>query len=106
MRSVVEPYVDSVVVAGGLLERAGGERATSLLEKVVAGTAIVALAAGEPESGDRWQDVATTARARRRRLDTPRPQGRSDERAIGHPSVDHREHRPRAFRCFSSTSIR
>ena len=58
---VIEPYVDSVVVAGGLLERAGGERATSLLEKVVAGTAIVALAAGESESGDRWQDVATTA---------------------------------------------
>jgi alkylation response protein AidB-like acyl-CoA dehydrogenase len=58
---VIEPYVDSVVVAGGLLERTGGERATSLLEKVVAGTAIVALAAGEPESGDRWQDVATTA---------------------------------------------
>jgi alkylation response protein AidB-like acyl-CoA dehydrogenase len=59
---VVEPYVDAVVVAGGLLRRAGGEEATSLLEKIVAGTAIVALAATEPESGDRWQDVATTAR--------------------------------------------
>ena len=58
---VVEPYVDAVVVAGGLLRRAGGEEATSLLEKIVAGTAIVALAAAEPESGDRWQDVATTA---------------------------------------------
>jgi alkylation response protein AidB-like acyl-CoA dehydrogenase len=59
---VVEPYVDAVVVAGGLLRRAGGEEATSLLEKIVAGTAIVALATTEPESGDRWQDVATTAR--------------------------------------------
>ncbi|HEX7427497.1 MAG TPA: acyl-CoA dehydrogenase family protein [Mycobacterium sp.] len=59
---VVEPYVDAVVVADGLLRRAGGEEATSLLEKIVAGTAIVALAATEPESGDRWQDVATTAR--------------------------------------------
>jgi alkylation response protein AidB-like acyl-CoA dehydrogenase len=58
---VVEPYVDTAVVAGGLLRRAGGEAATSLLEKIVAGTAIVALAAAEPESGDRWQDVATTA---------------------------------------------
>ena len=58
---VVEPYVDTVVVAGGLLERAGGEQAASLLEKVVSGTALVALAAGEAESGDRWQDVATTA---------------------------------------------
>ncbi len=58
---VVEPYVDTVVVAGGLLRRAGGERATSLLEKIAAGTAIVALAATEPESGDRWQDATTTA---------------------------------------------
>ncbi|WP_123024056.1 acyl-CoA dehydrogenase family protein [Mycolicibacterium stellerae] len=58
---VVEPYVDAVVVAGGLLERAGGEHASSLLEKVVAGTAIVALAAAESESGERWQEVATTA---------------------------------------------
>jgi alkylation response protein AidB-like acyl-CoA dehydrogenase len=58
---VVEPYVDTVVVCGGLLRRAGGDRATSLLEEVVGGTAIVALAAGEAESGDRWQDAATTA---------------------------------------------
>jgi alkylation response protein AidB-like acyl-CoA dehydrogenase len=58
---VVEPYVDTVVVAGGLLERAGGERATSLLERVAAGTAIVTLAAAEAESGDQWQEVATTA---------------------------------------------
>jgi alkylation response protein AidB-like acyl-CoA dehydrogenase len=58
---VIEPYVDTVVVAGGLLRRAGGEAATALLEKIVAGTAIVALAATEPESGDGWQDAATTA---------------------------------------------
>ncbi len=58
---VVEPYVDTVVVAGGLLRRAGGGPATSLLEKIVAGTALVALAAGEAESGDRWQEAATTA---------------------------------------------
>jgi alkylation response protein AidB-like acyl-CoA dehydrogenase len=58
---VVEPYVDTVVVAGSLLRRAGGDEATSLLEKIVAGTAIVALAATEQESGERWQDAATTA---------------------------------------------
>ena len=58
---VVEPYVDTVVVAGGLLRRAGGEVAGSVLQKIVAGTAIVALAAGEPTSGDDWQDVSTTA---------------------------------------------
>ncbi len=58
---VVEPYVDTVVVAGGLLRRAGGQAATAVLEKIVAGTAIVALAAAEPTSGDHWQDVSTTA---------------------------------------------
>ena len=58
---VVEPYVDTVVVAGGLLRRAGGEHATSVLEKIVAGTAIVALAATEPASGDHLQEVSTAA---------------------------------------------
>ncbi len=58
---VVEPYVDTVVVAGGLLQRAGGPAATALLEKVVGGTAIVALAATEPASGEHWQDVSTVA---------------------------------------------
>ncbi len=58
---VVEPYVDTVVVAGGLLHRAGGPRATALLEKIVEGTAVVALAAAEPASGEHWQDVATVA---------------------------------------------
>jgi alkylation response protein AidB-like acyl-CoA dehydrogenase len=59
---VVEPYVDTAVVAAGILVRTGGERASALLELVAAGHAIVALAAGEAQSGDRWQDVATTAR--------------------------------------------
>jgi alkylation response protein AidB-like acyl-CoA dehydrogenase len=58
---VVEPYVDTVVVAGGLLRRAGTEAATSVLAKIVAGTAIVALAAAEPTSGDHLPDVSTTA---------------------------------------------
>jgi alkylation response protein AidB-like acyl-CoA dehydrogenase len=58
---VVEPYVDTAVVAGGLLRRAGGDVATALLEKMVAGTAIVALAASEPSSGEQWQDVSTVA---------------------------------------------
>ncbi|MGE2725986.1 acyl-CoA dehydrogenase family protein [Mycolicibacterium pulveris] len=58
---VVEPYVDTVVVAGGLLHRAGGAVATALLERVVAGTAVVALAATEAESGDNWLNAATVA---------------------------------------------
>jgi alkylation response protein AidB-like acyl-CoA dehydrogenase len=58
---VVEPYVDTVVVAGGLLQRAGGPAATALLEKVVDGTAIVAFAAAEPGSGERWQNMSSVA---------------------------------------------
>jgi alkylation response protein AidB-like acyl-CoA dehydrogenase len=59
---VVEPYVDTAVVAAGLLVRAGGERAAAVLEGIAAGRAIVALGATEERSGDRWLDAATTAR--------------------------------------------
>ena len=90
---VVEPYVDAVVVAGGLLRRAGGEEATSLLEKIVAGTAIVALAATEPESGDRWQDVATTARRDGEGWILHGRKIRGDERALGHSSSRDCAHR-------------
>lgn len=58
---VVEPYVDTAVVAAGLLLRAGGGTATALLEEIVAGTATVSLAATEPTSGEFWQDVTTSA---------------------------------------------
>jgi alkylation response protein AidB-like acyl-CoA dehydrogenase len=57
---VIEPYIDTVVVSGGLLHRAGGPTA-SLLEAIIAGNAVVALAAAEPASADRWQDVSTRA---------------------------------------------
>jgi alkylation response protein AidB-like acyl-CoA dehydrogenase len=86
---VVEPYVDTVVVAGGLLLRARASeatgnvpraseatgnvpraseatgnisRASELLEQLVAGEAVISLAATEAQSGERWQDAATTAR--------------------------------------------
>ncbi|KUI27605.1 acyl-CoA dehydrogenase family protein [Mycobacterium sp. GA-2829] len=58
---VVEPFVDTVVVAGGLLQRAAGDTAAALLEKIVDGTAVVSLAATEAASGDNWREVATTA---------------------------------------------
>ncbi|MEB3049921.1 acyl-CoA dehydrogenase family protein [Mycolicibacter sp. MYC123] len=59
---VIEPYVDAVVVAGGLLHRAGGPTANGVLEQLIAGTAVVALAATEADSGERWQDATTLAR--------------------------------------------
>src|SRR5881628_3192058 len=40
---VVEPYVDTAVVAAGLLLRAGGRAATEVVERIAGGTAIVAL---------------------------------------------------------------
>jgi alkylation response protein AidB-like acyl-CoA dehydrogenase len=58
---VIEPYVETAVVAAGLLLRAGGDTATSLLERLAAGEAIVALAAAEAEAGDDWKQIATTA---------------------------------------------
>jgi alkylation response protein AidB-like acyl-CoA dehydrogenase len=57
---VIEPYIDAVVVCGGLLHRAGGPTA-SLLQEIIAGDAIVALAAAEPTSGERWHDVSSLA---------------------------------------------
>lgn len=59
---VVEPYVDTAVVSAGLLRRAGDAKALEVLGRIIAGSAIVSLAATEAASGDHWQDVATTAR--------------------------------------------
>lgn len=58
---VIEPYVDTAVVAAGLLLRAGGDTAATLLDAIVSGSAVVSLAATEPSSGDHWQDVRTAA---------------------------------------------
>ncbi|MGA5545757.1 acyl-CoA dehydrogenase family protein [Mycobacterium sp. NPDC051198] len=58
---VIEPFVDTVVVAGGLLHRSGDTAAAALLEEIVTGSAIVTLAATEQASGDNWRDVSTTA---------------------------------------------
>ncbi|MFN8228905.1 MAG: acyl-CoA dehydrogenase family protein [Mycobacterium sp.] len=43
---VIEPYVGTVVLAGGLLARADTDAARTLLERITEGTAIVALAQG------------------------------------------------------------
>lgn len=59
---VVEPYVDTVVLGGGLLGRAGGERAHAVLEAIAAGEAVTAFAATEATSGYVFHDVTTTAR--------------------------------------------
>ena len=58
---VIEPYVDTVVVAGGLLRRAGGDAAESVLARIAEGSAVVALAVTEAASGDRWEGLSTKA---------------------------------------------
>ena len=56
---VTEPFVDTVVVAGGLLARAGSNAAHAVLEQIAAGTAIVAtaldpLSANAVRDGEDW----------------------------------------------------
>ncbi|WP_199253609.1 acyl-CoA dehydrogenase family protein [Mycolicibacterium mengxianglii] len=58
---VIEPYIDTVVVAGGLLQRAGGEQAGRILQQIAEGTAVVSLAVTEPTSGDDLAEISTTA---------------------------------------------
>ncbi len=58
---VVEPFVDTVVVCGGLLARAPGESAAGVLERIAAGSAVVSLAVCEPAGGDRWEALSTNA---------------------------------------------
>lgn len=58
---VIEPFVDTVVVAGGLLTRAGGKVADAVLEQISAGAAVVALAATEAQTGDNWEALSTSA---------------------------------------------
>lgn len=59
---VVEPYVDTVVVGGGLLRRSGGETAQAVLRQIAEGSARIAFAALEPGSGEVRHDVSATAR--------------------------------------------
>ena len=58
---VIEPFIDTVIVAGGLLSRAGGVRAAAVLEGIAVGSAVVALAATEADSGDGWDTLSTKA---------------------------------------------
>ncbi len=58
---VIEPWVDTVVVAGGLLQRAGGPLAHSVLERIANGSAVVSLAAVDADCGDRWDGLSTNA---------------------------------------------
>ncbi|HEY1427728.1 MAG TPA: acyl-CoA dehydrogenase [Caulobacteraceae bacterium] len=59
---VVEPFLATAVIAGGLAVQAGGPAADALLPRIVAGDIRAAFAFAEPQARYDWQDVATTAR--------------------------------------------
>ena len=59
----LEPYLASVVLAGGVLRRAGNDaQRKALVAKIAGGELILALAHSEPQSRYDLFDVATTAR--------------------------------------------
>lgn len=58
---VIEPYIDVVVVAGGLLQRSPSPRATAVLSDLGRGEAIVALASGDLSDGDHRKATSTIA---------------------------------------------
>ncbi|AQT80994.1 pimeloyl-CoA dehydrogenase small subunit [Mycolicibacterium litorale] len=58
---VIEPFVDTVVVAAGLLQRAGTPQAMALLERIVDGSAVVAVAATDPDTADGPASTAAVA---------------------------------------------
>lgn len=58
---LIEPFLETVVVGGGLLRAAGGEVAEAELREIAAGRSRIALAWAEPTSRFRFDDVATSA---------------------------------------------
>lgn len=58
---VIEPYIGTVVVAGGLLQQIGNPAAWAVLEQICDGSAVVALAVTEEDSGDHWEGLSTRA---------------------------------------------
>jgi alkylation response protein AidB-like acyl-CoA dehydrogenase len=59
---VLEPYLETVVICGGLLAEAGGGRAERMLERIGAGQEVLAFAAFEATSRYDIANIATTAR--------------------------------------------
>jgi len=58
---VIEPFIDTVVVGAGLLARADPGVAAPVLAKIADGSAVVALALTEADSGDHWEALSTNA---------------------------------------------
>jgi hypothetical protein len=59
---VVEPYLETVVIAAGLLKRIDGEPARAAVREIISGELIATLAWGEPKGRYDAADISTTAR--------------------------------------------
>jgi alkylation response protein AidB-like acyl-CoA dehydrogenase len=59
---VVEPYLGTVVIAGGFLKHSGHANAAELIGQIVAGEAIFAFAYAEPQGRYNLADLKTTAK--------------------------------------------
>ncbi|MFI4974876.1 MAG: acyl-CoA dehydrogenase family protein [Caulobacterales bacterium] len=59
---VVEPYLGTVVIAGGFLKASANPQAADLIGKIVGGEATFAFAYAEPQGRYAWNDLKTTAR--------------------------------------------
>ncbi|MFI4933280.1 MAG: acyl-CoA dehydrogenase family protein [Caulobacterales bacterium] len=59
---VVEPFLGTVVIAGGFLSRSGHASAPELIGRIIAGEATYAFAYAEPQGRYAWNDLKTTAR--------------------------------------------
>ena len=60
---VIEPYLPTVVIAGGALKAAGGALADAVIPEIIAGKAIIAFAYAEPQGRYDLADLRATAKA-------------------------------------------
>ena len=58
---VVEPYLGTLVIGGGLLKQAGGALAAEFVPRIIDGDAVLAFAASEPQARYDLADLQTTA---------------------------------------------
>lgn len=59
---VIEPYLPTVVIAGGALTATGGALADAIIPEIIAGNAVIAFAYAEPKGRYSLNDLATTAK--------------------------------------------
>ena len=58
----IEPYLPTVVIAGGALKAVGGAQADAMIPEIIAGNAIIAFAYAEPQGRYDFANLRTTAK--------------------------------------------